>query len=204
MVSDPVLQWVLTVAFSATGFYALVRIGVDRRPLVMGGHLLHLVMSAGMVAMCWPWWSAIPTVPQVILFAAAVVWFVVLLVLQLARRISRAALGGHGPWHQAAHAIMMLAMVWMVVGMSTAMAGMDADMAMDGGMHHHGGSLPLWASLSGVLLTAALLAAGVIFLVELIACLRGRTTWLGHTGDVAAGTVMSLGMAAMCWPMLTG
>ena len=207
MVSDPVLQWVLTVAFSATGLSALVRIGIDRRPLVVVGHLLHLAMSAGMVAMCWPWWTTISAVPQLIVFGGAAAWFVVLLVLQLARRIPRAALGGHSPWHQAAHAIMMFAMVWMVVSMSAAdaaMAGTGADMAMDGGAHHHGGSLPLWASLSGVALTAALLVRGVVFLVELIVCLRGRTTWLGHTGDVTTGTVMGLGMAAMCWPMITG
>lgn len=207
MVSDPVLLWVLTVAFSATGLHAIMRIVVDRRPLLVVGDALHLLMSAGMVAMCWPWWTAISALPQIVVFGAAAVWFAVLLVLQLARRLPRAALGGHSAWHQVAHAIMMLAMVWMVVSMSVAgpvMGGMDADMAMDSGLHHHGGGLPMWAALSGVALTAALLVAGVIFLVELIVCLRGRTTWLGHTGDVAAGTVMSLGMAAMCWPMLTG
>ncbi|MGD9515342.1 DUF5134 domain-containing protein [Mycolicibacterium sp.] len=197
MVSDPVLQWVLTVAFSATGLYAIVRVGVDRRPLLVVGDALHLLMSVGMVAMCWLWWSAIPATAQIVVFGLATVWFAVLLVLQLARRLPRAALGGHSPWHQAAHAIMMLAMVWMTLSMTTGETAGDHS-------HHHGRGLPMWAALSGVALTAALLAAGVIFLVELIVCLRGRTTWLGHTGDVAAGTAMSLGMAAMCWPMITG
>lgn len=196
MVSDPVLQWALTVAFSATGLYAIVRIGVDRKLLLVVGHVLHLAMSAGMVAMCWPWWSEIPAIPQIALFGGAGIWFAVLIVLQLARRVPRTTLGGHGPWHQAAHAIMMFAMVWMTVSMGSGEGSGDHT-------HHHGG-LPMWASLSGVGLTATLLVAGVIFLVELILCLRGPTTWLGHTGDVAAGTVMSLGMAAMCWPMIVG
>jgi hypothetical protein len=197
MVSDPALQWVLSVVFGATGLYAVVRVFVDRAPLLRVGHLLHLLMSAGMVAMCWPWWTDIASAPQFVAFGGAAAWFLALLILQIGRRLPRAALGGHSPWHQAAHAIMMTAMVWMVASMSTHGAS-TVDHA-----HHHGG-LPLWASLSGVALTAALMVAGVIFLVELIVCLRGRTTWLGHTGDVAAGTVMSLGMAAMCWPMITG
>jgi len=197
MVSDPALQWLLTIAFSATGLYAAVRVAVDRAPLLVVGHALHLAMSAGMVAMCWPWWAAIPAAPQLAVFGAAGAWFAGLIALQLARRVPRAAVGGHSPWHQAAHAIMMLGMVWM-----TASMGVGQEPGDHG--HHHGGALALWASLSGVALTAALLVAGVLFLVELAVGLRGRRTWLGHTGDVAAGTVMSFGMAAMCWPMITG
>lgn len=197
MVSDPVLRWVLTVAFSATGLYSLVRITVDRAPLLIVAGLLHAMMSAGMVAMCWPWSTAVPEAPQLALFGAGAVWFVGVLALQLTRRVPRAALGDHGPWHQAAHAIMMLAMVWMSVA-----AGAGALAARDHA--HHYSSLPVWATLVGVAITAALIVSGVVFLVELIVCLRGRRTWLGHTGDTAAGNVMSLGMAAMCWPMITG
>lgn len=196
MVSDPMLQWVLTIAFSATGLYALMRITVDSKPLMLIGNLLHLAMSVGMVTMCWPWWSVIPAVPQLFLYGAATVWFAVLPVLPVARRDPRGALGEHSPWHHAAHAIMMLAMAWMTVSMNTS--------HNPSGSSHHLGDLPLWASLSGVALTAALLVVGAVFLVELFMCLKGRTTWLGHSGDVAAGAVMSLGMAAMCWPMIVG
>ena len=196
MISDPVLQWALTFSFTATAVYALLRLIVDRQPLLTVGNALHLAMSATMVAMCWPWWTVLPSVPQLIVFGSGAAWFAALTVLQISRRVSRPALGGHSAWHQVAHAIMMLAMVWMVIVMpSGSVPGEDT--------HHHGG-LDLWASLSGVAVTAALLTSGVIFLVEFVLSLRGHATWLGHTGDVASGAAMSLGMAAMCWPMITG
>jgi len=196
MLSDPVLQWALTLTFSATAMYATVRLFADRKLLLIVGNALHLVMSVVMVAMCWPWWSLLPQVPQTLFFSAGVVWFGAIAILQARRRITRSAAGGHSAWHQVAHAAMMLAMVWMILAMPS---GTDATTHA----HHHGGLEP-WAALTGVAITAALAISGVIFLVELIRCLRGRTTWLGHTGDVASGTLMSFGMAAMCWPMITG
>lgn len=196
MLSDPVLQWALTLIFSATALYATVRLFADRKLLLIVGNVLHLVMSVVMVAMCWPWWSVLPAVPQTLFFSAGVVWFGAIAILQVRRRISRATVGGHSAWHQVAHAVMMLAMVWMILAMPS---GTDATTHA----HHHGGLEP-WAATSGAAITAALVTSGVIFLVELISCLRGRTNWLGHTGDVASGTLMSFGMAAMCWPMITG
>lgn len=196
MLSDPVLQWALTLTFSATAMYATVRLFADRKLLPIVGNALHLVMSVVMVAMCWPWWSLLPRVPQTLFFSAGVVWFGAIAILQARRRITRSAAGGHSAWHQVAHAAMMLAMVWMILAMPS---GTDATTHA----HHHGGLEP-WAALTGVAITAALAISGVIFLVELIRCLCGRTTWLGHTGDVASGTLMSFGMAAMCWPMITG
>ncbi|KUF06078.1 DUF5134 domain-containing protein [Leucobacter sp. G161] len=196
MLSDPVLQWALTLTFSATAMYATVRLLADRKLLPIVGNALHLVMGLVMVAMCWPWWSLLPAIPQTLCFSAGAVWFVAIAILQVRRRITRAAVGGHSAWHQAAHAVMMLAMVWMILAMPS---GTDATTHA----HHHGGLEP-WAAASGVAITAALVTSGVIFLVELISCLRGRTNWLGHTGDVASGVLMSFGMAAMCWPMITG
>ena len=196
MLSDPVLQWVLTLTFSATAVYASLRLFTDRKPLLIVGNVLHLVMSVVMVAMCWPWWSVLPAVPQTLFFSAGMVWFGAIALLQARRRIPRAAVGGHSAWHQVAHAVMMAAMVWMILAMPS---GTNATAHS----HHHGG-LESWAATSGVAITAALATAGVIFLVELIRCVRGRTTWLGHTGDVTSGMLMSFGMAAMCWPMITG
>ncbi|MGO2050692.1 MAG: DUF5134 domain-containing protein [Microbacterium sp.] len=196
MLSDPVLQWVLTLTFSATAGYSALRLVNDRKPLLVVGDSLHLVMSLAMITMCWPWWAVIPTLPQLLVFIAGTMWFVLVTVLQAQRRITRASLGGHSAWHQVTHAIMMLAMVWMILAMPS-VTGAAAH------THDHGG-LDLWAALTGVAITAALATAGVIFLVELIRCVRGRTTWLGHTGDVASGMLMSLGMAAMCWPMIAG
>ena len=53
---------ILTVVFAFTGVYCLVRLiahrpppGARRGPVLesMAIHLMHLVMSAGMIAMCW-------------------------------------------------------------------------------------------------------------------------------------------------------
>ncbi|MFV0535105.1 MAG: DUF5134 domain-containing protein [Cumulibacter sp.] len=196
MLTDPVLQWALTLVFSATAVYAVLQLLRDCKPILFVGNALHLVMSVVMVAMCWPWWTVLPALPQTLLFSAGAVWFGAIALLQTRRRITRAAVGGHSAWHQVAHAVMMLAMVWMLLAMPS-----GADAATHA--HHHGGLEP-WAALTGVAITAALATSGVIFLVEFIRCVRGRTTWLGHTGDVASGALMSFGMAAMCWPMITG
>lgn len=196
MLTDPVLQWALTLVFSATAVYAVLRLLRDGKPILIVGNALHLVMSLVMIAMCWPWWTIIPAFPQLLVFGAGTVWFVTIAVAQGRRRISRAAVGGHSAWHQVAHAVMMLAMVWMVLAMPS---GTDSTTHA----HHHSGLEP-WAALTGVAITSALVTSGVIFLVELLRCVRGRTGWLGHTGDVASGTLMSFGMAAMCWPMITG
>lgn len=196
MLSDPVLQWALTLAFSATAAYAAARLILDRKPLLTVAHAVHLAMSLAMIAMCWPWGMAIPALPQFLVFAGGTAWFVAMGALQAQRRVPRAALGGHSAWHQVAHAAMMLAMVWMFLAMpSGSDAGMNA--------HHHG-RLDPGAALTGVAVTASLVISGVIFLVETVRCLRGPTTWRGHTGDVVSGTLMSLGMAAMCWAMITG
>lgn len=196
MITDPVLQWALTLAFIATGVYAGIRVLVDRRAVMIVGNVLHLAMSLAMIAMSWPWWSALPTVPQLIVFAGGVAWFTLMLLLQLTGRVPTATLSGHSAWHQPAHAVMMLAMVWMILVMPSGNAAA-------GHAHHHGG-LDLWASLSGVVVTAALLTSGAVFVVELLTSPRDRRSWLGHTGDVASGAVMSAGMAAMCWPMIVG
>lgn len=196
MLSDPVLPWVLTLAFSVTAAYTAIRLVLDRKPLLSIAHALHLVMSLAMIAMCWPWWTVVPARPQLLLFAAGTAWFAALTVLQARFRLARAALGDHGAWHQVAHAVMMLAMVWMLLAMPS---GSEA-----GAHTHHHGGLDLWPALTGVVITASLLTSGVAFLVELIRCRRGRRTWRGHAGDVASGAVMSLGMAAMCWPMISG
>lgn len=196
MVADPVLQWVLTLPFSSTALYSCLRLVRDRKLFLVVGDGLHLVMSLAMIAMCWPWWSVIPALPLLFVFIVGTIWFVLVAALQSQRRIPRASVGGHSAWHQVAHAIMMLAMVWMILAMPS---------GTDSATHtHHHGSLDLWAALTGVSITAALGTTGVVFLVELSGCLRGRTTWLDHTGDVASGTLMSLGMAAMCWLMIAG
>ncbi|WP_449276666.1 DUF5134 domain-containing protein [Leucobacter sp. GX24907] len=197
MFTDPVVQWGFTVLFSALTVYSVLRVFVDgSRSLQAIGHALHAVMAADMATMAWLWWAAIPSTPQLVFFVTAAVWYAIMLVLQASRRVSRRTLGGHGAWHQAVHVVMMLAMVWMVAVMA------DADPSASG--HDHS-ALPIGAALTGVAVTAGLIVAGAVFVVEFVDCVRGgKRTWAGHTGDVASGALMCLGMAAMCLPMLVG
>lgn len=197
MVADPIMRWAFTLVFLSLAGYSAYRIPHDRaRPAQAVGHALHIAMAVDMAAMAWPWWGMVPAVPQIVFFTTAAAWFGVLLMLQLARTVPRWAMGGHGPGHQLAHVVMMLAMVWMVAVMTP--AGQNSS---DSGHGHS--ALTGWAALSGVTATAALLVAGVILLVEFLECIRGiRRTRREHTGSVASGAVMSLGMSAMCWLML--
>lgn len=206
MVTDPRAQWAFTVVFAAVAIYSLYRVFADRsRPTQAVGQGLHLLMAADMVAMSWDWWTVIPVSLQIAVFAAGTAWFLVLLVLQLRRVITRRMLGGHGPWHQVAHAVMMLAMVWMVAAMSPMVSSStsgESGTPMPASGHSHSGLTGSDAA-TGIAVTVALLVTAVVLVVEFVDCIRGPArTWRGHTGDVASGAVMSFGMAAMIALML--
>ncbi|WGD36958.1 DUF5134 domain-containing protein [Lysinibacter sp. HNR] len=210
MITHPVLQWAFTLVFLTIALYFTYRAVIDRtRPVQAVGHALHTVMSVVMVAMAWPWWISTPLISQLVFFVLATIWFLMLLVLQVFTRVTAGAALGGGPWHQLLHTLMMFAMVWMIVVMlpddrdAAPGTGQGQPTSGYGGHSGHGSALPEWAVLSGVAVTTALLVAGTILIVEVIACARqSRRAWNAHTVDHTAGAVMSLGMAAMCWTML--
>lgn len=198
MTADPVAQWGFTVVFAALAAYSIFRIVVElRQPLLIVGHSLHVLMAVAMAVMAWPMWTALPVTPQLVLFGGATIWFLLLCLFQARTTIPQRAVGEHGPWHQAGHAVVMSAMVWMVAAMRP---------PGDGGSPETGHAHALLAAgtvLTGIASMAALLVTGAILLVESIECLRRRPrTWSRHFGDVAPGAVMSFAMAAMCWLML--
>lgn len=196
MLTEPLGQWSFTGVFGLLSLFAAWRAVVDRRrvlPLV--GHVLHLVMAVAMVAMAWPWGSAMPVAPQVVVFGAAVVWFTGVGVAQVAGRLPRRMVGGHAPWHQFAHAVMMAAMVWMLVVMAAVPS------AADGGHGH--ASMGTAAVLTGVGATAGLVVATVVLAVD--AAQRGPHQLAGRGGtrvEAIAGAWMSGAMASMCWVMI--
>jgi hypothetical protein len=186
----------LTVVFAILGIDALLRAARNREhPLDLVGDLLHALMCAGMVAMSWPWWSLLPALPQILLYSLAAAWFALLALLQVAGGTGTAgrsaegqdvALGrGHAPLHQAQHAAMMLAMVWMVVVMSPAEGAMGHEMAM----------LSPAASTLGVAFTGVLAVSGLLVLAQARESPRRRRGLL----MMAA---MDLAMAFACWLML--
>lgn len=203
MFSNPIALWSFTSLFSFLAAYSFIRTITDfRNPYQSVGHFLHAAMSVVMAVMAWPWWNALPAIPQIIFFSAATLWYLVMLIMQTTGKVTQQSLGGHSTWHQAVHAIMMLAMVWMVA----VMAAMDhAAQPEHSGGHagHHHDALSAPAALTGVAVTAALIIAGVIFTVEYITCSKKTSNaWRGHAGELASGGLMCLGMAAMCLPMI--
>src|SRR5690606_19626795 len=100
--------------FAALAIFYLYKTGTAAKPLVVISDLLHSLMSIAMLIMVWPWWSVVSPMGQLILFVIATLWYVVILILLLFRKVSTSAVGGHGIFHQIAHAIMMISMVWML------------------------------------------------------------------------------------------
>lgn len=199
MVDDPALQWILTVLFAATAVVSALAALRRPRGLATVGHVLHLLMSLVMIAMCWPWWFALPHTPQLVVFVLATAWYlglVVALLLPVSHAAVHARGEAHGVWHQVMHAVMMGAMVWMLVAMGGgAMAG--------GGDGHHHHSLSTALALSGIAFVAGLVVSVVVMSVDL-ALDRGRRRGDHHRVETTSAAAMCAGMAAMCWPMIVG
>lgn len=195
MIDDQVTAWVFTVVFATLCAYSLIRVIVDHdRPLQATGHFAHAVMAADMAVMPWPLWNQIPPLLELAFFTLSTAWFGMLAFLQFRKAINPRLLGRHGAWHQLGHAVMTLAMVWMVWVMTPwREATTEAS--------HMMGTLGI---LTGIAVTAALLVVTAVQAVETGACvISGERTWFGHTGDLASGTFMAAGMAAMTWLMLS-
>jgi hypothetical protein len=166
-------------------------------------------MAVGMVAMLWPWGMQVPRTVQYALFGAGAVFFAVQLVRPEA---------GHGRTGLAHHALMMLAMVWMVVAMplsmgtgsvgATAMPGMPG-MLMPGPAA--GDGLPAAILLTGVAAALCLVVGTLHWTARNIDRVRAATA-PGTGGDAVASwhpvaqtgchAAMSLGMATMLVVML--
>lgn len=191
---EPLSRWAFTVVFGLLACYLVARVVAEvRKPLQVVMHLLHLAMAVAMVAMAWPWWGFVPALPQLLVFGAGGVWFVVLAGLLATRRVSHFDTGCHGPLHQLSHAASMVAMVWMVLVMAP--SG-DAPI-----VHHHAG-LGAGAVVTGTAVTAAMVVSAVALLVEAFEALRRPGSAPPGPVDAGCGAVMTAGMAAMCWMML--
>jgi hypothetical protein len=188
---------ILTVVFGFAGAYCLVRLiahrpppGAPRGPVIESTaiHLMHLVMSAGMIAMCW-----LMSLPAVSNWAQIMVFTVLALVLVPglwkaplpARRLDLAG-----------HIWLAAAMVWMIAAMPLLMAGMGRDEASAG---HGAGSgeamemimtTPFWVDIvNGVFVAGS--AAIALWWAYRAATIRGdRLHALCHC-------LMAAGMAAM-------
>ncbi|GAA4724886.1 hypothetical protein APR04_005667 [Promicromonospora umidemergens] len=215
MTSDAAVQWAMTTLFGLLSAHSLWCLATARRIFSAVGYLLHLGMNAIMVAMVWPWWAYLPTLPQLALFVLAAAFFAAVAGWRAADARPRGLASsvprtGHheSAWAQAVHAVMMLAMVWAVAIMSLALASPAAALGPVGHQGPHAvahAPTGLWAMVSGVLLVVTLVAGGISFLFALSRHVRVRGFVCDRVGsDLLAGAAMSLGMAAMCATMLAG
>lgn len=167
MVTNAALQLILSVIFGVSGIYFVVRlfIGVGSVDRII--NLAHVLMSATMFAMVWPWGAHVPLAPQFIVFSVAAVWFVYLAVFR--PNVPFGAISAHHrrPLLLGYHAIMMASMVWMAAQMSlTPMSKSMASMSM--GTPSHAMTAPSWALAISFVFAAFFALATVVFIVEAI------------------------------------
>lgn len=167
------LVWsvVFTVAFALTGVYCLVRLVTHREHSTPGGglgthqviDLTHALMSAAMILMVWVAVGDVWMWAQVALFAVLALALIPSL-SDVRTRAGRVDLLGH--------ALLDVAMIWMLAAMPLLMAGM-ATTAGSGAAPHHGTAsgdaltaTPLWADVTNIVVTIAVVAAGGWWLVR--------------------------------------
>jgi len=175
----------LTALFAVLGAYYLASAALELRGpeesrggQAFGG-VLHALMSAAMISMCWPWGADIPAIAQVTVFTAAAGWFAAQAIFGGG---GHRAGGCYGNWY---HAGMMAVMMWLPVAMEltsppsagSAMSGMAMPEGGMAGMAM-GGPAPTGASgaVTGVPAAGSLGGAGTVSLV-LAAALFTAAAW---------------------------
>lgn len=204
MILDSIAMWVFSATFATLAVVTFLQILSSwSRPLEVVSLVLHLLMASGMSAMVWPWWMHIPTLPQMLVFGAGSVWFLVLAWVPLLRLHTVGLDRWRGAAHHYADAVMMIAMLWMTAAMHvpTEAAGAGSGPGSPTPGHAHV-TLPEWMAAPGVVLTAALLVCGAVYLVNLIVRIEYERRLRAREGGLVIGAAMSLGMSAMSWVML--
>ncbi|WP_375390021.1 DUF5134 domain-containing protein [uncultured Amnibacterium sp.] len=205
----PVTASVASILFGGLSLWFAVRVVAGRDLPDRVSNLLHLLMSAAMAAMPWPW--AFPALPQVLVFSAGAFWYAG---IALFRPTADAGLGvGHGRHGVAGllyHAAMMLVMVWMAVAMlpgppaRTDAAGTagTAMSAMTGGAAETlTGDAP-WALAVSIAFGVAFVVAAVwlnVLLIREAVGAAGRN----EVADLTASTAMAAGMAYSLLVLMT-
>lgn len=178
MISSVPLAWTLTTLFVLTGCYALTRWSTAvsaRWPAARRtAELAHVVMSAAMVVMTWTWYGSTGLWVQVALFTVFGAFFGVAAVRGI-------HCGSPGRVAGAAHALMAVAMVWMLAAMPVIMplavpasgGGGHGRHAGHGGAHSASGAgdamhagQAAWAVAVTVALCVALLVAAGFWAVR--------------------------------------
>lgn len=201
------LSVLLTVACLATGSWHLGRCirasdggGVSALTCRISD-FAHVIMSAAMLAMVWPWGMKLPAWPQLAVFALATVWFLAHAVSAL-RSQAEPFVQSAPPVH---HALTMAAMVWMITTMPSTMA-VSGSSSSSGGHHHStasatADSTPVFAHVPSAVI-AVNVAIGVFFILSALwwiaaAVDLGRGAWTRRISVTGAGTAPAHSIAAL-------
>jgi hypothetical protein len=185
--------------FAASGLQSLGQAITDRRRHDRLAGIIHLIMSAVMIAMTLGWSSDWPALPQILTFSAAALWFGYRAVFaDHSRTASATDPDGHSLPRLAYHVVMMTAMVWMAAVMSPTPQAM-ASMA---GHQHGAGPAASTFAWSAAVSTGF----GIVFAVACLWFLL-RLVWRSSAPDrsepssrlrlahLAATAAMAAGMA---------
>ncbi|WP_328354151.1 DUF5134 domain-containing protein [Mycobacterium sp. NBC_00419] len=219
MIQDLTVRWVVTLLFvlSAAECGFAIATGHRRWPSVVS-YSLHAIMAVAMAVMAWPRGAALPTVPPMLFFLLATVWFAA---------IAASAAGAGHRLVTGYHALMMLAMAWMYAAMNGRilpgepsgstdaagsgghhsghmnMPGMDMpDMPM-GDPAPAGGGYPAWIATLNWVCTIGFAVAAVVWLYRYLAARQSRSSGDAvHQLGLLSQAMMAIGMAVMFAVML--
>jgi hypothetical protein len=128
VVEEFALRWTVTILFVISAGECLVTtFARHRNPAVIVGNLLHVLMALAMAVMAWPWGAALPTIPPMVFFLLAAVWFLVVVIRSRdGQRIRNFY-----------HLVMMLSMAWMYALMNGNILPGQATSSADATADHH-------------------------------------------------------------------
>ncbi|MBU3749894.1 MAG: DUF5134 domain-containing protein [Mycobacterium sp.] len=213
MIQDAGLRWLVTLLFVFSAAVC-VRGSVAGRhaPVTLISHLLHAVMAVAMAVMAagvtGPRGADLPTRAPMIFFAAAALWFAVLIATGGAHRLAN----GY-------HTIMMTAMAWMYAVMgalplprATAQSTVGSAMEMTSTAAGHGGhgghashsaghagaEATSWVGVLNLLCALGFTAAATFWFYRFVTSrLQGEPESAGRTLGILCQLAMAAGMAVM-------
>lgn len=216
MISNSVIAVLLSVVFVVTGAYSIYGIATSHTARDRISYGAHTLMSAAMFCMIWPWGQELFLLPQIVIFTAATVWFIVLAAAPASPE-GHLATGHHdGRRRLLYHAGMMAAMVVMafaMIGMNSGMRSSASSMDMGSmpgmDMSGSGGGMvsPLWVSVVSLALAIAFGIAALYFIGSTLKSATAEhaseRSGRRRTADASWNLLMAVGMAALFIPMIS-
>ncbi|RJQ79688.1 DUF5134 domain-containing protein [Pseudonocardiaceae bacterium YIM PH 21723] len=199
MIESAAVRWALTVVLSIPVAYHLLHLARSSRhePETRLSQIAHLLMSASMIAMLWPWGGNIPAWPQAALFAIAGGYF-----LACALRPMQTEPGSTlDRLHQT---VSLWAMAWMLVVMPMAYTADPGGSFTVAHSHHSADRTVIAMPLNPDIKQAIMMITIVLACYFILSTTHLLVTALGHRSKAAAAShgLMNVAMVAMLVMMI--